>query len=476
MRLSDDGTILLSVTPNDIHEGRFIIPNTVTCIGARAFRGCTPLTEVSIPEGVVVGVSAFSKCTSLTTVNLAQGVTIEVWGFDECTSLTKINFSKGVKLGAGAFKDCRSLIRLSFPEDITFDDSAFRNCDGLIELNLSLPKGHTIPIQTFKGCARLTALHLAEGVIIEREAFHGCTALTKLNIPKGVVVRGWAFEQCTNLTTLSLAEGVQLEKTSFKDCPNLKIIIVDSDRDEELIRIKSLFPQHQHAHFVKQSVYDRVCSLQDRTYQEILQEPRVSGLYGCHQSLGLIDDILRVINVQEHEDHIAYRLFHDALKALPFPADEHALEHYAQQLHSIVKKTIAKICTNQCVAKLKTYLDYLEGLIADKCAAHPGFFNAQPACFAKLKTHCAAVQKLIDFLGGNKEIRLSLNSVKILQQGFVGQTLTHFKIPLAELLGLKEPTDEQKNERKRKAAPLEHGPLKKQKCAPSDPKEVRPTP
>ena len=57
-------------------EKNYIIPNSVTNIGNRAFRGCKSLTKINIPDGVThIGDEAFSWCESLTKINIPDGMT-----------------------------------------------------------------------------------------------------------------------------------------------------------------------------------------------------------------------------------------------------------------------------------------------------------------------------------------------------------------------------------------------------------------
>ena len=69
-----------------------VIPNSVTSIGAAAFRGCTGLTSVEIPNSVTtIGESAFSYCDGLTSVEIPNSVTsIGSSAFSYCTGLTEI--------------------------------------------------------------------------------------------------------------------------------------------------------------------------------------------------------------------------------------------------------------------------------------------------------------------------------------------------------------------------------------------------
>ena len=68
------------------------IPNSVTSIGNIAFVGCTSLTSVTIPNSVTsIGESAFYGCTGLTSVTIGNSVTsIGMYAFAECTGLTSV--------------------------------------------------------------------------------------------------------------------------------------------------------------------------------------------------------------------------------------------------------------------------------------------------------------------------------------------------------------------------------------------------
>lgn len=88
------------------------IPDSVTSIGDGAFGGCSSLTSVVIPGSVTsIGDSAFFGCKSLTSVVIPNSVTSISYGaFYHCTSLTSVTIPDGVtSIGDYAFLDCSSL-------------------------------------------------------------------------------------------------------------------------------------------------------------------------------------------------------------------------------------------------------------------------------------------------------------------------------------------------------------------------------
>lgn len=64
----------------------------MTSIGSSAFRECSGLTSITIPNGVTsIGYRAFYECTGMTSVTIGNGVTsIGSSVFERCTSLTSV--------------------------------------------------------------------------------------------------------------------------------------------------------------------------------------------------------------------------------------------------------------------------------------------------------------------------------------------------------------------------------------------------
>ena len=206
------------------------IPDSVTSIGDGAFSGCSSLTGITIPDGVTsIGLGAFNDCSSLTSINIPDGVTsFGGWTFYGCSSLTGITIPNGVtNIGDSAFYGCTSLTSINIPDGVTsIGYDVFRDCTNLTSINI--PDGVTsIRSSAFEGCSSLTSINIPDGVTsIGNCAFEDCTSLTSINIPDGVTSIGYdVFRDCTNLTSINIPDGVtSIGEYAFKDCSSLTSI------------------------------------------------------------------------------------------------------------------------------------------------------------------------------------------------------------------------------------------------------------
>ncbi len=195
------------------------IPDSVTSIGNGAFSGCSSLTSVTIGNGVTsIGSSAFRNCSSLTSVTIPDSVTsIGDCTFSGCSGLTSVTIPDSVtSIGAYAFEDCSSLTSVTIPNSVTsIGSSAFYNCSGLT--SVTIPDSVTsIGSSAFCGCRGLTSVTIPDGVTsIGERAFSGCSSLTSVTIPASVTsIRSSAFYNCSGLTSVTIPDSV----TSIGDC------------------------------------------------------------------------------------------------------------------------------------------------------------------------------------------------------------------------------------------------------------------
>lgn len=124
-----------------------------------------------------IGENAFRSCSGLTSVMIPNNVTI---------------------IRKAAFRECAVLISIDIPSSVeTIGEYAFYGCSSLD--SLIIPNSVIgIGSRAFEGCSGLSYVTLSNSITkIEERLFYGCTLLKSITIPEGVVTIGEkAFTGC----------------------------------------------------------------------------------------------------------------------------------------------------------------------------------------------------------------------------------------------------------------------------------------
>ena len=208
-------------------EGVITFDGELTTIGGSAFRNCSSLTSVTIPDSVTtIGDSAFYDCASLTSVTIGDSVTtIGDWAFCNCNSLTSVTIPDSVTtIGDEAFFWCSSLTSVTIGNSVTtIGDQAFEYCHSLT--SVTIPDSvTTIGYAAFYDCRSLTSVTIGDSVTtIGKYAFYSCSSLTSVTIPDSVTTIGdSAFSGCDSLTSVTIGENVTtIGEAAFAVCSNL---------------------------------------------------------------------------------------------------------------------------------------------------------------------------------------------------------------------------------------------------------------
>ena len=244
----DDGTVEItdyngSAKTVDIPEK--INGKSVTSIGNCAFRYCTSLKSITIPNSVMeIGSSAFSGCSSLTSITIPNSVTeIGVYAFKGCTSLTSITIPNSVtNIGDSTFWGCSSLTAIY----VAVDNKNYTSVNGVLfnkdkTALICYPAGKTdksynitnsvtsIGNYAFNGCSSLTSVTIPNSVTeIGGSAFVGCASLKSIMMPNSVTSIGdMAFYKCSSLTSITIPDSVtSIGSSAFSDCSKLRSITI----------------------------------------------------------------------------------------------------------------------------------------------------------------------------------------------------------------------------------------------------------
>lgn len=195
-----------------------IIPHNVQSLYQFAFKGCSDLEAIDIPEAVKY---------------------VGSWAFADCSSLRAISIHGGLSIGKSVFSGCSNLEEIVVSESNKIYDSR-NNCNAIIETKTNtlivgckttvIPNSVScIGENAFRDNKSITKIVIPESVTaIEKDAFYGCSGMTSISIPNSVESIGRGAFSYSGIESVFIPQNVkQLDRSAFSPCQHLRRIQVD---------------------------------------------------------------------------------------------------------------------------------------------------------------------------------------------------------------------------------------------------------
>ncbi len=180
----------------------------------------SPLTSLTIGDGVSIGNGAFYGASKLVSVTLGRDAEIGDRAFYNAASLKEIDLSKATSIGREAFS--RVVLNeftnsgYTTPKIDANGDYIFRYYAALLE-SADLSKVTTLGESAFAYCEKLASVALSDDLkIIPARAFQYCKALTTVDLSAVESVGSNAFYQ-TALTVADLSSATEVESYAFAE-------------------------------------------------------------------------------------------------------------------------------------------------------------------------------------------------------------------------------------------------------------------
>ena len=221
---------------------KMIFPASLTSIEFAVLRECPLIEEITIPNGVTkIGQNAFEGDTGLKKVVLNEELKkIDHYAFRKCSSLTEIIIPEGAEfLGYAVFGECTALEKIVVPESVT---SIYKGCFDKTKWVEEIVSKNGIAVVNnilVEGSKELTEVVIPDGVTkVCWDAFKK-GKLQKVIFPESIVtIEMDAFSDNYNLTEIILPAGAtDVSDYAFNGCRRLSRIVI-GDEEVDLSKFK----------------------------------------------------------------------------------------------------------------------------------------------------------------------------------------------------------------------------------------------
>ena len=202
-------------------------------IGSNAFKGCTVLTDIVLPDGLVtIGAQAFYECTSLSKIlnsSFEEKLPKELETIGEQAfykvPLTEIIFPEHTTTVGNSAFSMTQLSTIEIPKTITSLGPGVFSSTPLINATVGV---ESLSNSLFNGCKSLKEVIAMENIFftaVGNYCFSNCSALETVELSKVTSVGMYAFQACQVLKELNLSSVEQIGDSAFKNAKLESLIL-----------------------------------------------------------------------------------------------------------------------------------------------------------------------------------------------------------------------------------------------------------
>ena len=218
-----------------------VIPDSVENIGDNCFYGCTSLENVTIGKGVVnLGRGSFNECNAINKVgikDIAAWCSVVIWDSNATPMrngaklylngdlVTDLVIPEGTEtIKYSVFANCSSIVSVTIPESVTeVGDYAFGNCQNLKSVDIkAIIEADSFSYSALNDCPSLESASIPTNLTRRIPK-----TLKKITITSGDYIPGDSFRDSVTLESVIICDSVtSISQRAFYNCTALKSIVI----------------------------------------------------------------------------------------------------------------------------------------------------------------------------------------------------------------------------------------------------------
>lgn len=245
----------------DLEELTAIAASSIGIGSLNGLEYCTNLTELYIPDNIIVDISALKSLNRLTSVTLSSNQISDISALSDLTSLSYLHLGQNRIADVSPLSSLANLTKLYLSNNRISSIPSLSNLASLSNLSLSSNKLEDIStlsnlrnlkalwlynnqiedISPLSSLTSLAALDLRQNQINDVSPLSGLAALTNLMLNANKITDISPFSDFPNIEQLSLNENQITDISAIADMTTLRRVSLDSNEITDLSAVSELY-------------------------------------------------------------------------------------------------------------------------------------------------------------------------------------------------------------------------------------------